>query len=114
MKDKILRRIKRHKKVRRKIKGVRACPRLAVFRANKYIYAQLIDDDKGETLVFVSEKEIDKRGKKTENAFLVGKLLAKKALAAKIKKVVFDRGGYQYHGRVESLAEGAREGGLQF
>ncbi len=104
----------RHKRVRAKIIGTKEIPRLCVFRSNKHIYAQLIDDEKGKTLVSVKDVEIKKKNKKTELAFEVGKLIAKKAIEKKIEKIVFDRAGYQYHGRVKSLADGAREGGLKF
>lgn len=114
MNSKILRRVKRHKKLRQKITGTKNCPRLSVFKSNKYIYAQLINDLTGEVLLSVTEKELTKRGKKSDNALELGKILAKKALPLKIKKVVFDRGGYKYHGRVKNLAIGAREGGLKF
>ncbi len=104
---------RRHKKIRAKIKGTKDCPRLCVFRSLKYIYAQIIDDEEGKTLVSVSDKDI--KGKnKTETAFKAGEELAKEALKKKIKKVVFDRGGYRYFGRVKSLGEGARKGGLKF
>lgn len=95
--------------------GTATMPRLSVFRSNKYIYAQVIDDIKGKTLVDVSaeSKEIHKAKTKVAAAIEVGKLLAKKALEKKIKEVVFDRNGYQYHGRVKGVADGAREGGLK-
>lgn len=114
---------KRHRKIRARIKGTSQCPRLCVFRSNKYIYTQLIDDKKNKTLVAAGVQEIkpktktnskSKGFKKSEIAFEIGKLVAQKALKKKIKKVVFDRGGYKYHGRVKALAEGARQGGLQF
>jgi len=142
-------RFRRQKRVRVKISGNSKVPRLCVFRSNKHIYAQLIDDEKGKTIVIASDKELKKQ--KTKNrkekvkktttrpphpptkggplkigeaqkpltgkaviAYEVGKLIAKKALDKKIEKVVFDRGSYQYHGRVKALAEGAREGGLKF
>jgi len=110
-------RIRRHKRVRAKVFGTAQVPRLCVFRSNKHIYAQLIDDEKGKTLVAASDLEIKYKKKKitkNEKALEVGKLIAKKAMEKKIKKVVFDRGGYKYHGRVKALAEGAREGGLIF
>lgn len=109
---------KRHTRVKKKIQGKAERPRLAVFRSNLHIYAQLIDDDSGK--VFVSASSLDKEvGGQTETgkielAKAVGKLLASRAEKVKVKKVVFDRGGYIYHGRVKALAEGAREGGLQF
>lgn len=109
-------RLRRHKRVRKQISGTALRPRLAVFRSLKNIYAQVIDDDKGVTLVSASslDKAIEGNGGNKEAARAVGKLLAEKALAAGIKSVVFDRGGYIYHGRVLELAEGAREGGLEF
>ena len=109
-------RIKRHKRVRGKISGTAERPRLNVFRSNTNIYAQLIDDVKGVTLAAASslDKEISGNGGNKEAAKEVGKLLAKKAVDKGITDVVFDRGGYVYHGRVKELAEGAREGGLKF
>lgn len=90
-------------------------PRLTVFRSNKAIYGQIIDDSLGKTLVSASSKDKTIKGKgKIETASLVGELIAQKGLKAKIKKVVFDKGGYKYHGRVKALAEGARKGGLEF
>ena len=112
-------RLKRHKRVRLKIKGTAEAPRLSVYRTLDNIYAQIIDDVKGHTLVTAStlDKEIkgtlDGKNKK-EQAYAVGELLAKKAKSKKIETVVFDRGGYLYTGRVASLADGARNGGLQF
>jgi len=101
-------RLTRHRRVRAKISGTGKVPRLCVFRSHQYIYAQLIDDEKGKTIAVATGKaNIDKAKK-------VGKLIAKKALEKKIEKVIFDRGGYQYHGRVKAVAEGAREGGLKF
>jgi large subunit ribosomal protein L18 len=99
---------RRRIRIRGKIKGTKERPRLSVFRSNKHIYAQLIDDVKGETLVAAV------RGADIAAAGEAGKSLAVKALKLGIKKVVFDRGGYQYHGRVKALADGAREGGLEF
>ena len=109
-------RIKRHKRVRGKISGTAERPRLNVFRSNTNIYAQLIDDVKGVTHAAASslDKEISGNGGNKEAAKEVGKLLAKKATDKGIAEVVFDRGGYVYHGRVKELAEGAREGGLKF
>ena len=107
-------RYKRHKRIRAKIFGTAHRPRLYVFRSIKYIYAQLIDDEKGKTLIAVSDKNIKEKKKKTDKAKEVGKLIAKQALTQKIKEVIFDRGGYKYHGRVKTVAEGAREGGLIF
>ena len=106
----------RHKRVRGKISGTAECPRLNVFRSLQNIYAQLIDDDKGVTLVSAStvEKDFEEYGGNKSAARKVGELLAKRAAEKDITKVVFDRGGYIYHGRVQELAEGAREGGLKF
>ena len=99
------------------ISGTSDQPRMSVFRSNKEIYAQIINDETGETLAAASSRDSDLTGKgssKTEQAGLVGKHIAEKALAAGVTKIRFDRGGYLYHGRVKSLAEGAREGGLKF
>ena len=108
-------RLKRHGRVRAKISGTAECPRLNVFRSNTNIYAQLIDDVAGVTLASAStlDKEIS-GGNKTESASAVGALIATRATEKNIKKVVFDRGGYVYHGRVAALAEAARENGLEF
>ena len=114
---KIERRTRIKKRVRKIISGTADRPRLSVFRSNKQIYAQIIDDLQGVTLTAASSKvkEIEKgEGNKTEKAAMVGKLIAEKAQAAGITKVVFDRGGYLYHGRVKQLADAAREGGLKF
>jgi len=107
---------KRHGKIRNKLSGTPETPRLCVFRSNSNIYAQIIDDVSKTTLVSAStlEKGFDAGGPKKESAKKVGLAVAKKAADAGIKSVVFDRGGYQYHGRVKELAEGAREGGLEF
>ncbi len=110
---------RRHRRVRKKVVGTPERPRLSVFKSLKHIYAQVIDDYRGHTLVAAStlDPELRKELKgltKTEKARLVGKLLAKRALEKGLKRVVFDRGGYKYHGRVKALAEGAREGGLEF
>jgi len=109
-------RLKRHKRVRSKISGTAECPRLNVFRSTNNIYAQLIDDVKGVTLCSASslDKEIDVYGGNKEAAHKVGELIAKRAADKGISDVVFDRGGYIFHGRVKELAEGAREGGLKF
>ncbi len=112
-KIKIEKRVRRHKRIRSRVSGTASVPRLAAFRSNSYIYAQLIDDDSGKTLVSSSSLEV-KGANKTGAAKETGKAVAKKALEQKIKKVVFDRGGYVYAGRVKALADGAREGGLQF
>ena len=106
---------KRHARVRNKVSGTAECPRLNVFRSNTQIFAQIIDDVKGTTLASSSSVELKiKNGGNAEGAALVGKDIAEKALKAKIKNVVFDRGGYLYHGRVKALAEAARENGLEF
>ncbi|MBO4433007.1 MAG: 50S ribosomal protein L18 [Clostridia bacterium] len=109
-------RLHRHARVRAKISGTAARPRLDVFRSNSHIYAQLIDDSKGVTLVSAgsNEKDFGGNGSNCEGARKVGKLIAERAKKKKISEVVFDRGGYIYHGRVKELAEGAREGGLKF
>ncbi len=109
-------RLKRHKRVRAKISGTAECPRLNVFRSLQHIYAQLIDDVTGVTLVSASttEKDFTSYGGNKEAAKEVGKLLAERAKEKNITDVVFDRGGYVYTGRVAALAEGAREGGLNF
>ena len=114
--DRKAERDRRHVRVRRKITGTTECPRLAVSKSNKNIVAQIIDDEKGETLVYVSTLNKDIKTKKAnkEAAKEVGTAVAKKALAKKIKTVVFDRGGYIYHGVVKELAEAAREAGLDF
>ena len=115
-KDKNVQRLKRHRRVRSKISGTTECPRLAVYRSNKYIYAQIIDDVKGVTLVAASSNEagFDGIGSNKEAARKVGKMVAERAIQKGIEAVVFDRGGYIYHGRVSELAAGAREGGLKF
>ena len=109
-------RLKRHKRVRGKISGTAECPRLNVFRSNANIYAQIIDDVNGVTLVSANtlEKEFEGATGNCEAAKKVGTVLAERAKAKGIEQVVFDRGGYIYHGRVAALAEGAREGGLKF
>ncbi|MGD0522975.1 MAG: 50S ribosomal protein L18 [Candidatus Microgenomates bacterium] len=106
--------IQRRKRVRAKIVGSPKRPRISVFKSNRYLYAQIIDDAKGRTLVAATEKELTAKATRMEKAGLVGELLAKKSLAKKIKTVVFDKGGYRYHGRVKALADGARKGGLEF
>ena len=111
--SKTKRRVKIKKRVRKNVYGTSEAPRLSVFRSNKAIYAQIIDDTKGVTILAASSKGIDK-GTGVEVAAQVGKQLAEQAVANGIEKVVFDRNGYLYHGRVKSLADGAREGGLKF
>jgi large subunit ribosomal protein L18 len=112
-----LRRKNIHYRIRKKVKGTAERPRLSVFRSNKQIYVQLIDDITGHTLLSASTAAKDmqeEKGKKVELAKATGKALAAKAVEAGYKVVIFDRSGYLYHGRVKALAEGAREGGLQF
>jgi len=135
MMNKQQKRYQRHRKIRSKVAGTSKRPRLCVFRSNRYIYAQLIDDEKGHTILSLNDLKLKKlkttaqslklKDRKIEDkqkqlsgkvavAYEVGKLIAKEALEKGIKKVVFDRGGYKYHGRVKALAEGARDGGLKF
>lgn len=138
IKSKPQKRHRRHRRIRAKVSGTAKKPRLCVFRSARYIYAQLIDDEKSKTIISVNEKDLgkiktttkktvvkaegkDKEGEKeviragkVAVSYEVGKLIALKALDKKIDKAVFDRGGYKYHGRVKALAEGAREGGLKF
>ena len=106
-------RYRRHLRVRKKISGTPDRPRLVVYRSLKHIYAQLVDDATQRTLMTVTSSSIDE-GKKTEKSTEVGKRLAAKAKEAGITRVVFDRAGYKYHGRVKAVADGAREGGLEF
>ncbi|MBX6378987.1 MAG: 50S ribosomal protein L18 [Clostridia bacterium] len=111
---------RRHLRVRKRVFGTAARPRLCVFRSGRHIYAQVIDDERGHTLVAASSCDPEVRGAtgggqgKVGAARQVGQLVARRALAQGISKVVFDRGGYRYHGRVRALADGAREGGLEF
>ncbi len=112
-------RIRRHVRVRVKVKGTTQRPRLCVFRSLNHIYAQIIDDSQGHTLIQSSTLDLEIKGEvggkvKTERAGLVGSLVAKRALSKGITQIVFDRGGYKYHGRVKALAEAARESGLKF
>lgn len=107
-------RVARHKRIRKNLHGTSSTPRLCVFRSNKDIYVQIIDDEEGKTLVSVSGKELKLNGVNIENAKKVGEEIAARAKKAKIKTVVFDRGGYLYHGVVKALAESAREKGLEF
>ncbi len=110
-----VKRLKRRRRVRAKVRGSAARPRISVFRSNRGIFAQLIDDDSGRTVAAVNWTESDLRSlAPTEQAKRAGALLAERAKAAGVEQAVFDRGGYQYHGRVRALAEGAREGGLEF
>lgn len=114
--DRKAERERRHKRVRRKISGTAECPRLCVYRSNNHLYVQIIDDMAQKTLVSAStlDKEIKTKHSNKEAAKELGALIAKKATGKKINTVVFDRGGYIYHGVVKELAEAAREGGLQF
>lgn len=112
-------RLRRHLRVRKRVHGTPARPRLSVYRSSSHIYAQLIDDDAGRTLAAASDVEAEFRGRsngkgKTELAKRVGELVARRAMESGIKQVVFDRGGYRFHGRVKALAAGAREAGLTF
>ena len=112
-------RVRIHERIRKRLSGSEARPRLAVFRSNKHIYAQIIDDSKGATLTAASSLDADarkdvKNGRNVAAAKAVGKLVAQRAKAKGIEAVLFDRGGYLYHGRVKALAEGAREAGLKF
>jgi len=109
-------RVKRHERVREKIFGTSETPRLVVFRSNTNIYAQIIDDESGSTLVSASslDKDLNLKNNNIESARKVGESVAKKAVKAGIKNVVFDRGGYLYHGKVKALADAARENGLEF
>ena len=119
------RKIRRHKRIRAKIFGTKERPRLSVFRSNRHIYAQLIDDEKSKILGAVSDKDLKGKAKVPEKseiklqgqslmAYNVGKLVAEKANGLKIEQIVFDRGGFKYHGTIKALADGAREGGLKF
>ena len=117
--DKNKERVIRHKRVRNKVSGTKKCPRLCVYRSLNNIYAQLIDDEKGVTLASCStlDKEVVEKIKgktKSEQAFIVGQVIGERAKALKIKEVVFDRGGYIYTGRVQKVADGARDAGLKF
>lgn len=117
MNTKAARRQRIHYGIRKKITGTGEKPRLSVFRSNKDIYAQLIDDVAGKTLASASSRDKDivaQKGTKTEKSKLVGQVIARKAVELGLKKVVFDRSGYLYHGRVKNLADGAREQGLEF
>lgn len=119
-----IKRHRRHKRIRAKILGTSDRPRLCVFRSNNHIYAQLINDEKNNIICSANDLKIKKTKSKStgkekippkrSSAFEVGKMIAEKSLGKKIEKVVFDRGGYQYHGRIKAVADGAREGGLKF
>ena len=108
------RRLRIRRGIRHKVSGTKEKPRLSVYKSNKGIYAQLIDDDSGHTLAFASSKELGKTGITVPISKDVGKKLAEKAVASGIDTVIFDRSGYLFHGRVKALADGAREGGLKF
>ena len=115
---KVEEKLKRKKRIRSRVNGTKERPRLAVYRSNTHIYAQVINDAENKTLISASEKDLvereSKKMNKTQKAKELGTVLAGKAIKAGIKSVVYDRGGYRYHGRVRALAEGAREGGLDF
>lgn len=114
--NKASKQIKSKNRIRAKVRGTKDRPRLSVFRSNRFVYAQIINDEVGKTIVGISEKEFSEKtnSKKVDKAKALGVLLAKKAIDKKLKKVVFDRGRYPYHGRIKALADGAREGGLEF
>ena len=112
--NKVQKRIRIKRRVRGKISGSAELPRLSVYKSNKEIYAQLIDDKEGKTLASASSRVLNATGSKVEISAEVGKAIAEKAKAAGIENIVFDRNGFVYHGRVKALAEGAREGGLKF
>ncbi len=115
MLEKQIKRQRIHKRIRAKIFGTKDRPRLCVFRSANHTYAQLIDDESGKVLVSASDvKTKSKQGNKVSHSMEVGKLIAKEALLKKIEKVVFDRGGFVFHGRIKAVADGAREGGLKF
>ncbi|MBC8043578.1 MAG: 50S ribosomal protein L18 [Rhizobacter sp.] len=117
IKSKTERRTRTKHHIRKRVEGTAVKPRLSVFRSLRFIYAQLIDDETGKTIVAATsegKKSASITGKKSDVSKEVGKTLAEKAIASGVKQVVFDRNGYRYHGRVKALAEGAREGGLQF
>lgn len=107
---------RRHLRVRKRVRGSGDRPRLAVFRSNRYIYAQIIDDDAGRTIAAASSQESESRQSRlnVETAATVGRLIAERATEAGVNRIVFDRGGYRYHGRVKALAEAARASGLEF
>ena len=105
---------RRHGKIRARISGTAVRPRLSVYKSNKYLLAQLIDDEKGGTIIAGTTKDFAKKGNKVDTAKLLGADLAKRAIAAGIEAVVFDRGGFRYTGRIEALADAARAGGLKF
>ncbi|MFH1956744.1 MAG: 50S ribosomal protein L18 [Patescibacteria group bacterium] len=114
IKTKKVKRKIRSKRIRSKISGTKECPRLSVFRSNKHIYLQLINDDENKIILQVNDGELKEKSKKTDLSEKIGELMAKKAKKIGVKKVIFDKGGYKYHGRVKAAAEGARKGGLEF
>lgn len=114
MLDKNIRRLRRKARVRARIEGTSERPRLSVFRSNANIYAQIIDDKEGKTIVASSDLKMAQSGTKTDMAVKVGEDIAKKALESNVNNVVFDRNGFEYHGRVKALAEAARKAGLEF
>lgn len=115
MLEKRIKRNRIHRRIRAKIFGTKQRPRLCVFRSNQHIYAQLIDDENSKVLASASDtKSKTKKGKKFNHAVEIGKLIAKEAISKKIDKVVFDRNGFVFHGRIKAVADGAREGGLKF
>ena len=107
-------RLKRHARIRKNLSGTSVSPRLSIYRSNTAIYAQIIDDSKGETLVSASTNELNLKSNNIEAATKLGTLIGEKAVKAKIKEVVFDRSGYKYHGRIKALADAARSAGLNF
>lgn len=109
MKDK---RLQRRKRIRAKISGTSSRPRLSIFKSNKYIYAQVINDDKGETIFGLSDRNL--KEKNPEKSKVLGEMIAKKAKEKKINEVVFDRGGFSYHGKIKAIADAVREGGIKF
>ena len=113
-KEKNQKQARRHARVRAKINGTASRPRLSIFRSNRGMFLQLIDDVAGKTIASASSIEVKAKGKKVEISKELGKMIAEKATAKKITAVVFDRGAYKYHGRVQAVAEGARAGGLEF
>lgn len=114
IKSKNEKRIRRHARIRARIHGTPDCPRLSIFRSNKHVWAQLIDDASGKTLVSAGDIDLKKKQGKLDSAKEVGIEVAKAARGKKITRIVFDRGGYRYHGIVKAVAEGARKGGLEF
>ncbi len=112
--NKVKRRLRIKRGIRRRIQGTAETPRLSVFKSNRAIYAQIVDDLKGHTLVAASSKELGKEAVNVDVSKEVGKKLGEKASAAGVKEIVFDRNGYPYHGKIKALAEGVREGGLKF